>query len=393
MRIEPRRAVRAYSPALILQALALAALACIGTARGQAAGPTPAPGKTNAGVLIKMDERAMRAAGVAVGPIQKEQGGADFALPGNIVIPPSQVHVLAAPAAGLVEALLVSADEQAKTGQAMAVLRSPVIVEAQQLFLAAIADEALAADRLRRTQLLIEGKAIPERELNVAQAEAARAKARLDERTQILSLMELSEAQIAELRKNRRIIPTVTLFSPINGTVVKRHTSPGERTDAAAPLFTIAELDPLWVELQVPAARLPNLSVGSEVSLPAQGTKGKIIRIGRTVDPATQSAVAVAEIRGDGGSVWPGLAVGVTVIVGSQITGSDWSVPPPSVVRHKDRNWVFIRVPEGFRAVPVQVVSESPRGSWIRAEFAPDDKVATGGIIALLAELAGADQE
>jgi hypothetical protein len=39
------------------------------------------------------------------------------------------------------------------------------------------------------------------------------------------------------------------------------------------------------------------------------------------------------------------------------------------------------------------VVSESPRGSWIRAEFAPDDKVATGGIIALLAELAGADQE
>jgi multidrug efflux pump subunit AcrA (membrane-fusion protein) len=340
-----------------------------------------------------MDERAMRAAGVAVGPIQREQGGADFALPGNIVIPPSQVHVLAAPAAGLVEALLVSADEQATAGQPMAVLRSPVIVEAQQLFLAAIADEALAADRLRRTQLLIEGKAIPERELNVAQAEAARAKARLDERTQILSLMELSESQIAELRKNRRIIPTVTLFSPINGTVVKRHTSPGERTDAAAPLFTIAELDPLWVELQVPAARLPNLSVGSEVSLPAQGTKGKIIRIGRTVDPATQSAVAVAEIRGDGGSVWPGLAVGVTVIVGSQITGSDWSVPIASVVRHKDRNWVFIRIPEGFRAVPVQVVSESPRGSWIRAEFAPDDKVATGGIIALLAELAGADQE
>jgi multidrug efflux pump subunit AcrA (membrane-fusion protein) len=393
MRIGPRRAVRAVSPALILPALALAALAWIAQARGQAAGPTPTPGKPNAGVLIKMDERAMRAAGVAVGPIQREQGGADFALPGNIVIPPSQVHVLAAPAAGLVEALLVSADEQATAGQPMAVLRSPVIVEAQQLFLAAIADEALAADRLRRTQLLIEGKAIPERELNVAQAEAARAKARLDERTQILSLMELSESQIAELRKNRRIIPTVTLFSPINGTVVKRHTSPGERTDAAAPLFTIAELDPLWVELQVPAARLPNLSVGSEVSLPAQGTKGKIIRIGRTVDPATQSAVAVAEIRGDGGSVWPGLAVGVTVIVGSQITGSDWSVPIASVVRHKDRNWVFIRVPEGFRAVPVQVVSESPRGSWIRAEFAPDDKVATGGIIALLAELAGADQE
>src|SRR5262249_18741894 len=156
---EPRRTARAILPALVLPALALAAIACAASARGQTAGPSSAAAPKS-GVLIKMDERAMRAAGVAVGPIQKEQGGADFALPGNIVIPPSQVHVVAAPAAGLVEALLVSADEQVQAGQQVAVLRSPVIVEAQQLFLAAIADEALAADRLRRTQLLIEGKAI-----------------------------------------------------------------------------------------------------------------------------------------------------------------------------------------------------------------------------------------
>jgi membrane fusion protein, heavy metal efflux system len=309
------------------------------------------------------------------------------------VIPPGQVHVVAAPAAGLVDTLLVSADEPVKANQAVATLRSPTIVEAQQQFLAAIADESLATDRLRRTQLLIEGKAIPERELNIAQAESARARARLDERTQLLSLMGLSEAQIAEVRTTRRIVPTVTIYSPINGTVVKRHTSPGERIDAAAPLFTIAELDPLWVELQVPAARLPNLTVGSEVSLPAQRARGKIIRIGRTVDPSTQSAIAVAEIGTEGASVWPGLAVSATVIIGSQTADADWSVPVQSVVRHRDRNWVFVRVPEGFRALPVQVVSESARGVWLRAKLLPGDRVATSGIIALLAVLAGADQE
>ncbi len=346
-----------------------------------------------AGILIPMDERAMRAAGMVLGPVELEHGGADFALPGNVVIPPPQVHVVAAPAAGLVEALLVSADEQAKAGQPVALLRSPFIVEAQQLFLAAMADEALAADRLRRTQFLIQGKAIPERELPVAQTEAERAKARLDERTQLLSLMELTEAQIAELRSSRRIVPTVTLVSPITGTVVKRHTSPGERIDAAAPLFTIAELDPLWVELQVPASRLPNLAVGAEISLPAQQAKGKIIRIGRTVDPATQSAIAVAEIRTAGASVWPGLAVGVTVIVGPSVAGKDWNVPSGSVVRHKDRNWVFVRSAEGFRALPVQVVSESSRGSWIRAGLKSNDRVAIGGIIALLALLADAAQD
>ena len=346
-----------------------------------------------AGILIRLDERALRAAGIVVEAFAREHGGADFALPGNVVIPPGQVHVVAAPAAGLVDALLVSADEPVKVSQPVATLRSPTIVEAQQQFLAAIADESLATDRLRRTQLLIEGKAIPERELNIAQAESARARARLDERTQLLSLMGLSDTQITELRTTRRIVPTVTIYSPINGTVVKRHTSPGERIDAAAPLFTIAELDPLWVELQVPAARLPNLTVGSEVSLPAQRARGKIIRIGRTVDPATQSAVAVAEIGTEGASVWPGLAVNATVIIGSQIADSDWSVPLQSVVRHRDRNWVFVRVPEGFRALPVQVVSESARGVWIRAQLQPGDRVATSGIIALLAGLASADQE
>ena len=374
----------------IILAVAMAAL--VAAARAESV-DQPKSDSTTAGILIRLDERALRAAGIVVETVAREHGGADFALPGNMVIPPGQVHVVAAPAAGLVDSLLVSADEPVKASQPVATLRSPTIVEAQQQFLAAIADESLATDRLRRTQLLIEGKALPERELNIAQAESARARARLDERTQLLSLMGLSEAQITELRTTRRIVPTVTIYAPINGTVVKRHTSPGERIDAAAPLFTIAELDPLWVELQVPAARLPNLTVGSEVSLPAQRARGKIIRIGRTVDPATQSAVAVAEVGTEGASVWPGLAVNATIIVGSQIADSDWSLPLQSVVRHRDRNWVFVRVPEGFRALPVQVVSESGRGVWIRAQLQPGDRVATSGIIALLAGLASADQE
>src|SRR5262245_43963213 len=197
----------------------------IAAAVAQHLAPAGAGGGANAGILIRLDERALRAAGIGVEQVMRERGGADFALPGNVVIPPGQVHVVAAPAAGLVDALLVSADEPVKVGQPVATLRSPTIVEAQQQFLAAIADESLATDRLRRTQLLIEGKAIPERELNIAQAESARARARLDERTQLLSLMGLSDTQITELRTTRRIVPTVTIYSPINGTVVTRQTS------------------------------------------------------------------------------------------------------------------------------------------------------------------------
>ena len=171
---------RASRPARRIACVVAATFLEVAAAVAQELDPAGAGGGANAGILIRLDERALRAAGIGVESVMRERGGADFALPGNVVIPPGQVHVVAAPAAGLVDALLVSADEPVKADQPVARLRSPTIVEAQQQFLSAIADESLAADRLRRTKLLIDGKAIPERELNIAQAESARAKARLD---------------------------------------------------------------------------------------------------------------------------------------------------------------------------------------------------------------------
>ncbi len=57
------------------------------------------------------------------------------------------------------------------------------------------------------------------------------AKSRLDERTQILLLMDLSDADVETLRTSRKIFGGVTVNSPIAGTVVKRHISPGERVE------------------------------------------------------------------------------------------------------------------------------------------------------------------
>ena len=190
--------------------------------------------------------------------------------------------------------MLVAADEQVKEGQPIARLRSPELVEAQRQFLAAVADEALAADRLRRAQFLFENKAMPERELRIAQTQAINAKFQLDERQQILRLMEMSKGDIEAVRSTRKLFPAVTSHAPIAGTVTKRHASPGERVSAAAPIYSVGQLNPVWVNVQVPAARLAAIEESGTVSLPAYGVEGRIIRIARTVDAQTQSAIAVA---------------------------------------------------------------------------------------------------
>lgn len=351
----------------------------------------PAADQSN-DVVISLEEREIRAAGISTAPVEPERGETELSLPGTVAIPPSQLRVVAAPANGLVEAVLVATDENVTAGQPIARLRSPDLVEAQRQYLSAIADEALAADRLRRIRFLWESQATPERELRVVETEAANAKSRLDERAQILSLMEMSEADIETLRSSRRILSSVTVHAPITGTVVRRDASPGQRVEAAAPVVTLAALEPLWINIQVPAARLPALTAGQTVVIPAYGVEGRIVRIGRTVEASTQSAVAVAEVSSGSGAIRPGLAVPVTIRI-SQNGASQWSVPATSVVRHRDRAWVFVKDPRGFLARPVQVISETARTASVRGLLATGDEVADRGIIALLSELAAADKD
>lgn len=348
-------------------------------------------------ISIPMDEQGIRAAGISTIHVEPDEGRADLGFPGTVTIPQHQLRIVAAPAGGLIEAMMVAPDEPVSAGQPIAQVRSPELVEAQKNYLGALSDELLTADKLRRARLLFEGKALPERELRVAESESISAKSRLDERMQILFLMGIGKADFETLRDTRTIVSTLTVRSPINGTIVSRNANSGEQVKSAAPLYTVGELDPLWVNIQIPAHRLPTIAVGALVSLPAYGIEGHIIRIGRTVDQSTQSTIAVAEVNSSDGRLRPGLALTANVRIqngGAGVSaGKNWSVPSSSVVRHRDQSWVFTRSTEGFRAKPVQVIAESARTVAIRADLRSSDQVASRGVLALLSELVDADRE
>src|ERR687893_728678 len=99
--------IRAFSAALALFA---------------AAGPALSAEKD---VPIRMDDRQMRAAGIELARVEPEGGTAQTVLPGTVVVPPQQLLVVAAPAAGLIEAVLTAPNEAVRAGQPLARLRSP----------------------------------------------------------------------------------------------------------------------------------------------------------------------------------------------------------------------------------------------------------------------------
>lgn len=342
-------------------------------------------------VALRLDERQIRSAGIDLARVEPESGPSEITLPGQVVVPPTQLRIVAAPAAGLIEAIFVAPDERVRPGQVVARLRSTELVEAQRLFLQASTAQELAAEKLRRDEQLHRERVIAERRLIVTRSEAVASAAGLDERTQMLGLLGMSDGEISELRRTRRIQQAINVTSPTGGVVLGRAATPGERVAQAAPLLTVADLRTLWVNIQVPLSRAPALEVNASVMVPAQGAEGYVLRVGRTADVATQSVTAVAEMLGGTDALRPGQAV--TVALQTRAQGvPQWRVPAGSVVRHRERSWVFVRTPTGFLAKPVTVLNETAQQTSIRGQLQPTDQVAMRGMLALLAELSEADE-
>ena len=342
-------------------------------------------------ILVKITEDQMRAAGVETQPIEPESGMGELVVPGVVAVPPQQLRIVATPAAGLVETLLVAIDEDVKQGAAIATLKSPELVEAQRAFLHAVSDANLATEKLRRDEQLFKEHIIAERRLIVTRAEATQARSALEERKQILSLAGMPDQEIETLQRDRKLASSLVVRAPIAGTILQRHGTTGERVQASAPLFTIARLDPIWVNLQVPLGRAAGLDNVDRVHLPSAGVDGRLIRIGRTVDAVTQSVTAVAEFHPGRSALRPGQAVQAII----RMSGGglqQWRFSADALVNFKNHNWVFVRMPEGFVATPVALLSETPQHVSVQGALKKSDHVATRGLLTLLAELAEAER-
>jgi len=330
----------------------------------------------------------MRVAGIETQPVESESGSGELVVPGVVAVPPQQLRIVATPAAGLVETLLVAVDEDVKQGAPIATLKSSELVEAQRAFLHAVSDANLAAEKLRRDEQLFKEHIIAERRLIVTRAEATQARSALEERRQILTLAGMTDQEIETLQRDRKLASSLVVRAPIAGTILQRHGTTGERVQASAPLVTIARLDPIWVNLQVPLGRAAALDNVNRVHLPSAGIDGRLIRIGRTVDAATQSVTAVAEFRPGRSSLRPGQAVQAIMRLSGSNGAMQWRVSADALVNFKNHNWVFVRAPEGFIATPVTLLSETPQYASVQGALKAGERVATRGLLTLLAELA-----
>ena len=335
-----------------------------------------------AGDDIKITPQQAKTLGVQTVALSAGAAGGGHGLPGQVMVPNNQLHIVSAPLAGMIQSTLVAVNQTVKKGQPLVRLQSPALIEVQREFLQASVQGQLARDNARRDEQLFKEGIVAESRYLAARGNLAQAAAAAAERRQALRLYGMSEAAINRLQAGHGLTDVVDLVSPIDGVVLEQTAVAGQRAEASAPLYKIGKLSPLWLEMQVPVNLAAGLREGGAVKVPAYGAAGKVVSIGRSVTAGSQTVMVRAEVTEGAQNLRVGQFIEAQVAAAAA-AAKEWRVPNAALVRNKGQAYVFVQTPAGFRAQPVNVVSETAEGAVIGGPLKGNELIAVAGVAAL----------
>lgn len=347
------------------------------------------------GDFISLNPEQQSAYGIRLERPGRVSGSLTRRYPGTVAVPNQQLRVVVAPRAGNIEALLVAEGEPVSAGQVLATIASPELIDVQSNYLETLTRLDLAETEHERNQTLHKEGIIAERRLLASRAEVRELRTLAEQRRQMLVLSGMDDAAIATLVDGRRLSSSLAVRSPIGGVVLQQMATTGQSLPASAPLYRVAELSPLWVEIHVPVERLAGIAPGTGALLPGLGIEGRVITVGRKVHEEDQGVLVRAEVRDGAERLRPGQFIEVQLRASA--SGADaggWRVPTAAVVRSGADTRVFVAGDGGFLALPVRLLAQEEQSAVVAADLGADDRLAVSGVAALKAAwLAGAAGE
>lgn len=344
-------------------------------------------GTVSAASLIAVDADQQRAFGISLTAPLPAAETLTRRYPAEVTVPNRQMRVVAAPQSGVLESLLVAEGERVEVGQVLAELRSPELVDAQSQYLESLTRLALIESELARDRNLFREGVIAERRLLESQSKQRELATMVEQRLQLLKLAGFGSEDIATLARTRRLTSQLPVRTPIGGVVLEQMVSTGQSVATASPLYRVAELNPLWLEIRVPVERITGLQEGGRVRLPREGISGTVITIGRMVHSQDQGVLVRAEISEGTARLRPGQYVEVQLSAAAE--GESWRVPLETVVRHAGNAYVFVNRDGGFEALPVRVLAEEEGSAVVAGELTAADRLAVTGVVAVKAAWLG----
>jgi len=337
----------------------------------------------SAAETIRLTPEQITQLGVQIASLKPSVNIPLLTAPAKVVVPPAQEHIISAPQAGLVTQLGFAVGDTVNAGQLVAQLNSPEILTLQQQYLHSENQRQLAATNYRRDKNLFAEGVIAQKRWQETSSQYASLESDSKSFRQMLQISGLSTAQIQNLTKTGNFNSQINLYSPITGVVLEKMTSAGERLNSLSPLYRIAKLSTLWLEIAIAHEKIAQIQVGDEVAILNTPITAKIVLLGNSVNPSNQSVLVRAVINQSNPAVRVGQAVTIQLVRAN--TQTAFTVPSTAVAQNSGKSYLFVRSQTGFNVVPIAVIAKQGIDLLFTGALKGTEQVASKGAVALKA--------
>ena len=206
---------------------------------------------------IAMSPLAEKLASIETWPVERKSTSLKVKLPGKVNFDESKVKSISARFAGRLERLYLDiTGAPVKTNEHLFDIYSPQAISAQEEYLQTLKNFAEAQNS--HSQIVKETA-----ELTLKASEDK------------LKLWGFNDDQFKVLKSTQKVSDSITTHSPLTGIVVKKHVNEGSYVKEGSPVYTIADLSTLWIELEAYETDLPWIHYAQKVSLKTQAYPDK----------------------------------------------------------------------------------------------------------------------
>lgn len=251
---------------------------------------------------------------------------------GSIQVDEQRVHAVTSRFEGWIQRLYVNATGQTvQKGQVLLEAYSPELVTAQQEYLIALQGQQA---------------------LQQASTQAQGTEKRLvDNALQRLHYWNIAPAYIQRLQRQRKVLDTLPLLSPVGGVVMEKTAVEGLRFMPGEQLFRIADLSTVWLLIDVYEQDSGDLRLGQVVQVsiyayPERQFRGKIGFIYPTLSTETRTVKVRVELPNTAGLLKPGF-YGSVLLTMQEDNKPRLVVPDSAVIDSGTRQIVLVEIGEG----------------------------------------------
>lgn len=352
--------------------------------------PRP-PANSDGKSALSLSSDALRRNQIEVVAVQRQRLARDVEVVGSVDLAPNYHAQIGPLIAGRIVSIKGQVGDRVRAGQVLAELESFEVGQAQAAYLTARATSMAAQANLRRERELAERKVSSERERELAEAAAITEQAQLAAATQRLRALGLRQVDIKQINEDRAGI--VPLYSPIDGTIIARTISLGQSVQPATDAFSVANLNQLWVTLELFEKDLPYVHADQRAEIrtevyPGKSFPARVAYVGQVISEKTRTAPVRIEFDNQEGQFRPGQFVTATLQGDpSRVRSEVLAVPRKAVLTVEGKPLVFVQEGGGFVKRAVELGASGGGLVEVRSGLAAGEKVAVDGGFLLKSEL------